>query len=238
MAQYAREIVFDTETTGFDPTTGDRIVEIGMVELYNHIASGKTFHVYINPERDMPQGAYEVHGLSSEFLSDKPKFAEIVDDMIAFVGDDSLLIAHNASFDMNFINYELEQVGHAAIADDRVLDTLKLARRKHPAGPNSLDALCARYNIDNSMRTKHGALLDSEILAEVYIELIGGRQAGLDLSAHGSGGRQSRAGRQPVKQRPSPLPSRLTEAEITAHKAFVATIGDKALWYKKPLKSE
>lgn len=229
---FAREIVFDTETTGFDPMTGDRIVEIGMVELYNHIANGKVFHKYVNPERDMPQGAFEVHGLSAEFLSDKPKFADIADELIKFIGDDSLLIAHNATFDMKFVNHELGKLGYPAISDERVLDTLQLARRKHPAGPNSLDALCSRYNIDNSARTKHGALLDSEILAEVYIELIGGRQADFGLS---TGRTATQAGRRTstiAKERPTPLAPRLSAAEIDAHAAFVETLGDKAIWRK------
>lgn len=227
---FTREIVFDTETTGFDPATGDRIVEIGMVELYNHIANGHVFHEYIDPERDMPQSAFEVHGLSSEFLTGKPKFADIAEKLIDFIGDDSLLIAHNATFDMKFINHELTQVGFEPISDERVLDTLQLARRKHPAGPNSLDALCSRYGIDNSARTKHGALLDSEILAEVYIELIGGKQADLGLSNRPSAISARRGQAIKVEQRATPLPSRLTEAERAAHKAFIATLGDTAIW--------
>lgn len=228
-----REVVLDTETTGLDPTKGDRVVEIGCVELLNHIPTGQTFHVYINPERTMPQAAFDVHGLSDQFLADKPVFAKIADDFRAFIKDARLVI-HNAAFDVNFLNAELSKLGHPRINDADVLDTLALARRKHPMGPNSLDALCARYGIDNSRRTRHGALLDSEILAEVYIELIGGKQADLGLataaqaaqSTRGPGGRA----RQASKTRPTPLVSRLTEQEASAHGAFVAKLGDKALW--------
>lgn len=177
-----REIVFDTETTGLDPYKGDRIVEIGCVELYNTIPTGQTFHVYLDPERDMPEEAFRVHGLSREFLTGKPLFAAIADDFLAFIGDDSRLIAHNAEFDMRFINAELERLGRGRIAAERIVDTLVLARRKHPGASNSLDALCARYGVDTSRRTKHGALLDSELLADVYAELIGGRQAALGLT--------------------------------------------------------
>lgn len=173
-----REIVFDTETTGLSPLKGDRIVEIGCVELINRAPTGQTFHVYINPERDMPDGAFRVHGLSSDFLADKPAFSAIAEDFLNFIGD-SVLIAHNASFDMGFINAELVRLKMPSVAPKRVIDTLQLARRKYPGGPNSLDALCQRYSIDNSRRNKHGALLDSEILAEVYIELTGGRNADL-----------------------------------------------------------
>ena len=177
-----REIVFDTETTGLNPLGGDRVVEIGCVELFNRLPTGETFHVYLNPERDMPDAAFRVHGLSAEFLSDKPLFGDVVQDFIDFIGE-AALVAHNASFDMGFINAELVRVNRPVINNERVIDTLQIARRKHPFGPNSLDALCQRYNIDNSKRTKHGALLDSEILAEVYIELTGGRQADLGLAA-------------------------------------------------------
>ena len=229
-----REIVFDTETTGFDPRTGDRIVEIGCVELVNHIVTGQTFHVYVNPERSMPRSAFEVHGLSDEFLSDKPKFAEIARDFAAFI-EDARLVAHNADFDVKFVNAEFARVGLPPIDPTRVVDTLALAKRKHPAGPNSLDALCSRYGIDNSRRDFHGALLDSELLAEVYVELLGGRQAALGLvtedpargARRGEGG--SAASRGP-RRRPVPLAPRLTEDELAAHRAFVAKMGDKALW--------
>ena len=175
-----REIVLDTETTGLDPYQGHRLVEIGCIELINRFPSGQSFHRYLNPERDMPAEAFAVHGLSAEFLRDKPPFAEIADELIEFIGD-APLVAHNAMFDLGFLNAELERAGKMLVARERLVDTLLLARRKHPAGPNRLDDLCARYGIDNSRRTKHGALLDAEILAEVYLELIGARQAQLIL---------------------------------------------------------
>ena len=170
-----REIVFDTETTGLDPAAGHRIVEIGCVEILNTIPTGQTFHFYLDPERDMPEEAFRVHGLSTEFLTGKPKFAEIAEKFLAFVGD-AMLVAHNAEFDLRFVNAELAALGHPLLGSDRIVDTLALARRRHPGAPNSLDALCLRYGIDTSRRTKHGALLDSEILAEVYAELTGGRR--------------------------------------------------------------
>ncbi|MEP0453462.1 MAG: DNA polymerase III subunit epsilon, partial [Roseibium sp.] len=176
-----REISFDTETTGLNPRGGDRLVEIGGVELLNHIPTGNYYHVYINPQRDMPIEAFNVHGLSEEFLSDKPLFAHVADEFLDFVGDGTLVI-HNAAFDMGFINMELERAGRRTISNDQVIDTLDIARRRHPSGPNSLDALCNRYGIDNSRRVKHGALLDAEILAEVYLELMGGKQQALILS--------------------------------------------------------
>ncbi len=229
-----REIAFDTETTGLDPKKGDRLVEIGGVELINHVPTGKTFHVYINPERDMPIEAFNVHGLSAEFLADKPKFAEVADDFLAFV-DDAVLVIHNAAFDMGFINMELSKVGRSVIPHEQVLDTLAIARRKHPGGSASLDALCGRYGIDNSRRTRHGALLDAELLAEVYIELIGGKQAGLALSVAedivavtGFGGNS--AGRGPAALRQSPLPSRLAIEERQAHDEFIAKLGENAVW--------
>ena len=175
-----REIVFDTETTGLDPKSGDRVVEVGCVELINHIPSGKTFHRYVNPERGMSIDAARVHGLDDAFLKEKPLFAAIAGELLEFIGDASL-IAHNAQFDLEFLNLELGRAGHQLLHADRIVDTLMLARRKHPAGPNSLDALCARYQVDLSRRTFHGALLDAQLLAEVYIELIGGRQASLIL---------------------------------------------------------
>ena len=226
-----REIIFDTETTGFDPATGDRVVEIGCVEMVNQVLTGEIFHVYINPERDMPRSAFEVHGLSSDFLMEKPKFAEIAEDFMRFVGEDSQLVAHNASFDMKFINAELSLLSHPAYPSARVVDTLMLARRKHPMGPNSLDALCGRYGIDNSKREKHGALLDAELLADVYIELLGGKQRGLDLNIAGSTDQSSSNGkRKAAKGRPMPLPSRLNEADIKNHKDFVQSLGQPALW--------
>lgn len=230
-----REIVLDTETTGFDPKTGDRIVEIGCVELLNHIPTGDTWHKYINPERDMPQSAFEVHGLSTQFLSDKPLFIDLADEFLQYV-EDSTLIIHNASFDIGFLNYELDQVGRKILNMDRVIDTLALARRKHPGGQNSLDALCRRYGIDNSKRTKHGALLDSEILAEVYAELIGGHQARLELGQNQEKSGTAKTTSKSVQARPEPLAPRLTEAERDAHNKFLETLGENAIWarYSSP----
>lgn len=224
-----REIVFDTETTGLDPLQGHRLVEIGCIELMNRFPSGRYFHCYFNPERDMPAEAFAVHGLSADFLKDKPRFAEHADELAAFIGDDPL-IAHNALFDLSFLNAELERCAKQTIARDRLVDTLMLARRRHPAGPNRLDDLCARYRIDNSRRTKHGALLDAELLAEVYIELIGGRQASLTLV--GTGRAQADVGktRAAALRRPAPIASRLSEAERQAHAQFIARLGDKAIW--------
>jgi len=223
-----REIVLDTETTGLDPLDGHRLVEIGCVELINRIPSGQTFHVYFNPERSMPAEAFAVHGLSDEFLKDKLFFAEAADDFLAFLGDAPLVI-HNAAFDLGFINAELERAGRPLVARERLVDTLLIARRKHPGGSNRLDDLCVRYAIDNSRRTKHGALLDAELLAEVYVELIGARQAQLVLSqATGPG----RAIGEPiiVRERLAPLISAVTEEDRAAHRAFVATLGENAIW--------
>ena len=222
-----REIVVDTETTGLDPLRGDRLVEIGCVEMFNHMPTGQTFHVYINPQRDMPQEAYAVHGLSSEFLADKPPFAAVVDEFLAFIADAPLII-HNASFDASFLNAELDKIGRAALPRERLVDTLLLARRKHPGVSNRLDDLCSRYAIDNSRRTKHGALLDAELLAEVYIDLIGARQSSLGLASSGTVRMNVRADA-PRRQRAVPLAPRLTEAARAAHRAFVATLS-KPIW--------
>lgn len=225
-----REIILDTETTGLSPLDGHRIVEIGAVELVNHLPTSKTFHVYLNPERDMPKEAEAIHGLSSSFLRDKPKFKDKLSDFLEFIADDVLVI-HNASFDMSFLNSELAHCDIAAIAPHRVIDTLQLARKTHPMASNSLDALCRRYGIDNSKRTKHGALLDAELLAEVYLHLIGGRQTVLSL--------QSSPTRQkdfvPVReskliQRSHELPSRLTVGELSAHDKAVQSLGEGSLW--------
>jgi len=225
-----REIILDTETTGLDPAKGDRIVEIGAVELLNHLPTGRTFHVYINPERDMPKEAEAVHGLSSTFLKDKPVFASIAQDFLEFLAEDVLII-HNASFDMAFINAELGFLRMPSIPPERVVDTLHIARQKHPGAANSLDALCRRYGIDNSRRTKHGALLDSELLAEVYLELIGGRQTALILEASVTKRAATVVAAQQIAyQRPAPLPSRLTDEERAAHAAFVTDLGEHALW--------
>ena len=225
-----REIVLDTETTGISPNEGHRLCEIGCVELDNHMPTGRTFHVYVNPERDMPEGAFRVHGLSEEFLRDKQKFAEIVDDFLEFIIDTPLII-HNASFDMGFLNAELKRTGKKNLPFSQAIDTLAIARRKFPGAQNSLDALCRRFNVDNSNRVKHGALLDSELLAEVYLELIGGREPGLGLAADASGaGGKGRAGQVRRAQRDKPLSSLLTEKEREAHAAFIATLGDDTLW--------
>lgn len=223
-----REIVFDTETTGLDAAGGDRLIEIGCVELVNHIPSGRTFHTYINPQCPVHSDALAIHGLSNEFLADKPLFKEIANDFMAFLRD-SPLIAHNASFDKGFINMELALSGFAELPDDRFIDTLQIARRRHPGSPNSLDALCARYNIDNSNRTLHGALLDSEILADVYIELIGGRQTTFALSSAAATDLKQ-SGEKPAGVRPEALPQRLTDADRERHKRFIDGLGDKALW--------
>lgn len=222
-----REIVLDTETTGLDALRGDRLVEIGCVEMFNHMPTGQTYHVYINPERDMPQEAFAVHGLSSEFLSDKPLFAAVAEDFLAFIGDSPLII-HNASFDIGFINMELDRVKRGAIPRERLVDTLLLARRKHPGVSNRLDDLCSRYAIDNSRRTKHGALLDAELLAEVYIDLIGARQSSLILAE--TQRTSLRVVEVERRVRDTPLTPRVTPQEIEAHRAFVATLGDNPLW--------
>jgi DNA polymerase III subunit epsilon len=233
-----REIVLDTETTGLSPETGDRIVEIGAVELLNMVPTGKTFHVYLNPERDMPKEAEAVHGLSTAFLRDKPLFKSVAQDFLTFVADAQLVI-HNASFDMNFINHELRGIGLEAIDMGRVLDTLAIAKKKHPMAPNSLDALCKRYGIDNSKRTKHGALLDAELLADVYLELTGGKQAMLNLSSLAQRANRSisSAAQANAKIRPAPLPSRLTDQEREAHAKLVAELGPKSLWQANPAKT-
>lgn len=227
-----REIVFDTETTGFEPLKGDRVVEIGCVELINLIPTGQTFHRYLNPERDMPDAAFRVHGLSIDFLKDKPKFADVVDEFLEFIGD-AKLVAHNASFDLGFLNAELQRHQYDPLDPERIVDTLVIARRKNPFGPNSLDALCQRYDIDNSRRTKHGALLDAEILAEVYIELMGGRQADLGLVDIAQTNTQTSSGSQKkstVRARPTALPDRLTEDDIAAHLGFVRSLNAEVIW--------
>lgn len=241
-----REIVLDTETTGFEPSEGDRIVEIGAVELIGHVPTGRTYHQYINPQRSMPEGAFGVHGIGPDLLEppqppkpgqvtlkDKPLFKDIAQDFLDFVGDAKLVI-HNAAFDMKFLNAELGWLNRPALPMDQALDTLAIARRKFPGSPASLDALCRRFGIDNTNRTLHGALLDSEILAEVYLELIGGRQPDFALA---SDSRQL-SGANPEQEwrpaaRPQPLPPRLTENEIAAHSAFVEKLGGDVVW-KKP----
>jgi DNA polymerase-3 subunit epsilon len=223
-----REIIFDTETTGLDPLQGDRLVEIGCIELVNRFPSGKTFHFYFNPERDMPEGAFKVHGLSIDFLKDKPLFAEKAEELVAFLGD-AQLVAHNAMFDLGFLNAELERAGLAGVSRERIIDTLLLARRKHPGGSNRLDDLCVRYSIDNSRRTKHGALLDAELLAEVYVELIGARQTSLVLSQTATPAVTAGA-IMVMRERTVPLAPRLTDEERITHRSFIATLGDAAIW--------
>ncbi|WP_270725200.1 DNA polymerase III subunit epsilon [Shimia sp. Alg240-R146] len=242
-----REIVLDTETTGFDPFSGDRIVEIGALELYNHLPTGETFHVYINPERGMPEEAFGVHGIGPDLLAvprppeagevtltDKPVFSAFGQKFLDFIGNDSRLVIHNAKFDMKFLNAELSWLNLPQIPMARALDTLEIARTKFPGSPASLDALCRRFGINNSARTLHGALLDSEILAEVYLELIGGRQPDLVL-ASGPGNKSKGGNAQDdwrAAPRPQKLATRLTSEEEAAHKEFVEKMGEDALWSK------
>lgn len=233
-----REIIFDTETTGLENKV-DRVIEIGGIELLNHFPTGRTFHVYINPgDRKVHPDALAIHGITDEFLKDKPGFAEIVEELTAFF-DGARWVAHNATFDMGFINAELARLDRAPVSPDLVIDTLSMARRKHPMGPNSLDALCRRYGIDNTHRTKHGALLDSELLAEVYIEMIGGRQAALGLTTQEARERSEEPDDLVVlpRARPAPLRPRLAESDIAAHIALVETMGAKSIWSRYTLKT-
>jgi DNA polymerase-3 subunit epsilon len=224
-----RQIFLDTETTGLSPESGDRIIEIGCVEMVNRRLTGDDRHFYLNPERPNHEDAVKIHGLTDEFLADKPLFAHIVDELLEFIGDAPLVI-HNASFDIGFINAELDKIKRAAIPRERLVDTLLLARRKHPGVSNRLDDLCSRYAIDNSHRTKHGALLDAELLAEVYVDLVGARQSQLLLASDAQEIRVNAAGDAPRRQRLVPLAPRVSDAEREAHKAFIATLGDKAIW--------
>jgi len=237
MAETLREIIFDTETTGLSAKDGDRVIEIGAVELINRFPTGKTFHMFINPVgKEVHPDALNIHGISNEFLNDKPKFAEIYEDFEVFFGEGNL-VAHNASFDMGFLNAELKRIGKPALADNRVVDTLLIARKKFPGQRNSLDALCARLGVDNSHREKHGALLDSEILAEVYIELLGGRQAtlvldhetGNDSQAAQSDGEEDFT---PIAKRPNALPPRISREDLQRHAEFIDTLGEEAVWKK------
>ncbi len=228
-----REIVLDTETTGLDPKEGHRVVEIGAIELMNHLPTGRVFHEYINPERDMPAEAEKIHGISSAFLEDKPVFAGITDAFLAFLEEDGqgepapgILIIHNAAFDMKFLNSELARLGRKAISDDRVIDSLMLARQRFPGAPANLDALCRRFDVDASIRTKHGALLDSELLAEVYLGLIGGRQPDLDLAV--SAGDQQVVVKKTREFRPA-RPHAASEIELAAHADFLRRLKDP-LW--------
>ena len=227
-----REIVLDTETTGLSPDNGDRIVEIGCVELINHVPTNNTYQVYLNPEKDMDPGAEKVHGLTNEFLLDKPKFIEIADSFLDFIGD-SNLIAHNADFDINFLNSELVRAKKDKINNDRVVDTLKIARSKFPGARNSLDALCKRFFVDNSNRSLHGALLDSELLAEVYLELVGGKEPDLELSMNTIKKDNKSQNRTPnVFARKDKLKSRITDIDEKNHRDFLASLPKESLWLK------
>ena len=231
-----REIIFDTETTGLDPARGDRMVEIGCIEMVGRVETGATYHAYFNPDRAMDAGAEAVHGLSDAFLSDKPFFAEKADELLAFLGD-APLVAHNAGFDFGFLNNELKLCGRDAVSMDRMVDTVALARKKHPGAKNSLDALCTRYGIDRSHRIKHGALLDAELLAQVYVELTGGRQIGLELAADaapadGSGATAGAFAKRLERPRREPRPHRPDPAELERHAAFIAQIADP-LWNRR-----
>ena len=230
-----REIVFDTETTGLDPKTGDRMVEIGCIEMINRVATGESFHAYFNPQRDMPAGAEAVHGLSSAFLADKPLFADVAADLLEFL-QDSPLVAHNAGFDFGFLNAELQIASMEAVCTSRMVDTVAIARKKHPGAKLSLDALCTRYGVDRSHRVKHGALLDAELLAQVYVELTGGRQIGLELAAETAlqsdkrldGSKETILSR-PAGERRAPRPHSASEEELARHKAFLESI-EEPLW--------
>lgn len=230
-----REVIFDTETTGLDPKTGDRMVEIGCVEMIGRVETGRTFHAYFNPERDMPAEAEKVHGLSSAFLATKPRFAETAEELLGFLGD-APLVAHNAGFDFGFLNSELEKCGRAPVDMTRMIDTVAIARKRHPGAKLSLDALCTRYGIDRSHRIKHGALLDAELLAQVYIELTGGRQIGLELASvnEASGGADGQAAslHRSAQSRPrrEPRPHAATPEELARHAAFVSEQVEKPLW--------
>ncbi len=227
-----REIVLDTETTGLDPKSGHRLIEVGGIEMINRIPTGREFHRFVNPQRDVPKDAQDIHGISTEFLLDKPLFRDIARDLLAFLADDVLVI-HNAQFDIMFLNHELGLVGEKGISFDRVVDTLAIARRRHPAGPNTLDALCKRYAIDNSQRTKHGALVDSLLLAEVYVELLGERQATFGLqtaSSNTAAGREGSGRGRVAIQRPEQLAPRIDEAALVAHRSFIEKMKTPALW--------
>ena len=230
-----REIVLDTETTGLDAARGDRLVELGCVEIVNRVPTGVEFHRFLNPEtRDVHPDAERIHGLKTAFLKDKPLFKAVAQEFLDFIGDAPLVI-HNANFDIGFINMELERLKLQSLEMSRVVDTLPMARRKHPAGPNSLDALCKRYGIDNSKRTKHGAIVDSLLLAQVYVELLGERQATLGLGAalkeaRAGGARGATGGGGKARLRPKPLQPRLTAEDVARHAEFVTTLGEKAVW--------
>jgi len=228
-----REIVLDTETTGFNPSEGDRMVEIGCIELINHMPTGEHLQLYINPERDIPEEVIAVHGITNEFVKDKPTFEQCYTDFIDFIGKDSKLVIHNAEFDMKFINYQLGKVGHPAISWSRVIDTLGIARKKFPGSPANLDALCRRFDIDNTERTYHGALLDSELLAEVYLELLGGRQHGLALAAEKKAAQNAATAQTNAnRKRREPRQYQISDEEKAAHAALLEKLNDP-IWNKK-----
>ncbi len=229
--QTLREIVFDTETTGFDPATGDKLVEIGAVELINHVPTGRTYHQYINPEREVPEEVVKVHGLTTEFLKDYPVFADVAQEWIDFIGDDGVLVAHNAAFDMKFINYELKRLGYAEYGWDRAVDTLEIAKNKFPGQRNNLDALCRRFNIDNSARTFHGALLDAQLLAEVYLELLGGAEPTMDLAAKPANQKSDISGMVEIKRvfREARI-FELSVEDLDNHRAFLEKNIKNPLW--------
>jgi DNA polymerase-3 subunit epsilon len=231
----SRELVLDTETTGLDPKDGHRVIELACVELINFIPTGAFWHWYFNPQRDVPKAATDVHGLTAQFLADKPLFGDVAREIIDALGDARLII-HNAPFDMGFLNHEFGRLGHPPLSFERVTDTLALARRKHPGSPNNLDALCRRYGIDNSTRTKHGALLDSELLADVYLRLIGAEQAGLNFASQAES--DAIEVETAAQIRPAPLPPLLSPEEEAAHAEFVASLGQKAIWNRYLQKDE
>jgi len=218
-----RELIFDTETTGFDPLSGDRLIEIGLVEMVDRSLTGNHYHVYVNPEREVPESAVKIHGLTTDFLTDKQVFSEVMDEFLDYVGGDSVLVAHNAEFDMKFINWELENAGRPILHKKRFIDTLAIARTKFPGAANSLDALCKRFMVNNTHRTLHGALLDAEILAEVYIELLGGRQGGMDLTIAKS------AAAAVVRKKREPRKFPVSEDELKAHSEFLKQL-DNPIW--------
>ena len=235
--QNIREIVFDTETTGFDPTTGDKLVEIGAVELINHIPTGRTYHQYINPEREVPEEVVKVHGLTTEFLKDFPVFADVAQDWVDFVGEDGILVAHNATFDMKFINYELNKLGYQGYDWNRVVDTLEIAKNKFPGQRNNLDVLCKRFGIDNSARTFHGALLDAQLLAEVYLELLGGSEPTMDLSASVKKSKKEDINIIKTRVYREPRLFDILESDIENHKSFLEKNIKNSIWLKDEVES-
>ena len=230
-----REICFDTETTGFYPESGDRLIEIGALELINHIPTGKIFHKFINPEREVPEAVVKIHGITTEFLQDKPKFEEVAQEWIDFVGDDGIFVAHNAEFDMKFINFELKKCGYETYNWDRVVDTLAIARNEFPGAKNNLDALCKRFNIDNSARTYHGALLDAQLLAEVYLQLLGGYEPSINFCENKKENKLiSNSLKIEIKQRHF----NLTEEEIQTHREFLEKNLKNSLWLSDEIKKD